>query len=185
VPIRAGSKEIDDLAPALDLGRAELQALVPSTGPPSGVGKLRHVGAPLGRILLRADDGRPARAKVRPLASASSISRLKWFQASPARTGSTPFTRNMVDGYIMSSWPSGPLPFKRRTGMRGQVAVARTVDEGFRQHRRAAGAGLDQQRADLAGANSSPRRPPCAWNSSCAPLASTSSSAATLKAALS
>jgi hypothetical protein len=74
---------------------------------------------------------------------------------------------------------------ERGAGMRGQVAVARAVDEGFRQHRRAAGTGFDQQRTDLAEGEFITTPTACAWNSSCAPLASTSSSAATLNAALS
>ena len=91
-------EEVDDLAPAFHLGPGQLLRIGAvdrrcRPGLASWVTLARHsIGFFCGRMIG------VLRGKMRPLRSASSIQRPKWFQASPARSGSTPLTRNMVDG---------------------------------------------------------------------------------------
>src|SRR5438445_11355942 len=54
-------EEVDDLAPALELGAAELLGVRRVDCAAVGIRELRHVHAPFRRILLRTDDRRLAR----------------------------------------------------------------------------------------------------------------------------
>ena len=92
----------------------------------------------------------------------------------------------MVDGYIMSSpAPSGPLPFSN--GAPAWAARSPSPEQSMKVF---ASTAARPERVSISSAPISlevfiTTPTACAWNSSCAPLASTSSSAATLKAALS
>jgi hypothetical protein len=87
-----------DLPAAQRLGLRQLVGIGAVHGVAVGVGQLREVDPPLDAALLRPHDRRLAREPVAPSASACSISRGMTSQALPARWGSMPFRRNMVDG---------------------------------------------------------------------------------------